>query len=406
MRIFFMMGVALAATVSVGAVAQQQMAQELARPIETVWPAAAVEIPLERRNGKLYFDATVDGKAGAFLFDTGSPTVLSRDFAQSLNLTIIGRNTGVDSHGAVITMELAIVEELRLGDLVFRNVPVLLHDYPKTGMGKCLIGDGLIGSEIFPGGAWRIDTQDSRLTIAADVASLPPPAEGSLRADLHDFGYPHAPIFDYGVGGLADKALFDTGNGASISWFAKAVEHPDVGKAIAPGSHATGQGYEGESAGGLSARGEIVRFTVDGVSVASGGFPAIPSIVRAGPPTLFGAGLLRQYVVTLDYPGGEVIFEPRTQPEGLRPVPDYNIAMIGGEARIARLFTKSGAESAGLRPDDAVVAINGRRLSRDGDPSYCEDVNWLVDKFDANQAALITVLRDGREVVLEIPARD
>ena len=384
--------------------AQPSLNEVLLRPIGIERSAVLTELPLTIRSGKLHIEAEVDGRAGEFLFDTGSPTVLSRQFADTLDLEVIGQNTGIDSHGNRVTMEFAIVDRLVLGGVAFRRVPVLIHDFSKAGMGRCLVGNGLIGSEIFDGSVWRIDTQAKRLSIAASAENLPTQSADTVRAKLYDAGYPHAPILDYSVGNFADKAMFDTGNAANIAWFERATEHPDVRNAIASGSLSHGRGYEGESAGGLSEVGKLTRFDASRVSFESGGLTDAPSITRSNAPTLFGAGLLESYIVTLDYPGGQVTFERRSEPAPLRRVADYGIAMIEGRAIVARLFAGSPAARAGLELGDEVIEVNDRSMLYGDEASYCGAVNWLVDRFDPNEAAQIVVQRGDETLRLSIPA--
>lgn len=387
-------------------VRERSMAELLSAPIAVEQEAPVAHVPLQLHGGKLHITATIDGVTSSFLFDTGSPTILARHFADPLDLEVVGRNTGVDSHGRQVAMDIAIVDRLTLGDTTFRRVPVLIHDFSANDMGRCLIGNGVIGSEIFPASAWRIDTQANRLTIAASSNNLPRPEGDTLRTRLYDSGYPHAPVIDYSVGGLTDKAMFDTGNSASIAFFVKAAQHPSVRSATVPGTRERGEGYEGESAGGLSEFGPLARFTIADVSFSSDKLPPTQAIVRTMPPTLFGAGLLRNYIVTLDYPGGQLILEERTEPDAVGPHPGYGIAIVDGRAVVTRLFAGSAAERAGLRLGDHVVEAQGRSLAKLEGVNYCEAVNWLVEEFEPHETVELVVERKGGRRRLNLPAVD
>lgn len=392
---------------SVSAQTQDRPLSEiLTDPIANEREVSVTHVPVEIRNGKLHIEATMDGQTRKFLFDTGSPTVLAKHFADTLDLEVIGQNTGVDSHGNQVAMDFVIVDRLTLGDITFRKVPVLVHDFSDNDMGRCVIGNGLIGSEIFSGNAWRIDTQAKRLSIAGSASELPAPSGETLRTTLYDTGYPHAPIVGYAVGDLADKALFDTGNSANISFFENAASHPSVQGAIVPGTRVQGEGYEGESAGGVSESGPLKRFKIANVSFPSGTLDATQSIVRAMPPTLLGAGLLQSYIVTLDYPGRQMVLEKRTEPDAVRPAAGYGIAMIGGRTIVARLFAGSAAERAGLKLGDHVIEAQGRPLTQIEGSGYCDTVNWLVGEFDPRDAAELVVQREDGPHRFSLPAVD
>lgn len=389
---------------SVAQTRERSPAEIFASPIGVERRASVTHLPINLRYGKLHIDAKVNGQASEFLFDTGSPTVLAKKFADTLELEIVGRNTGLDSHGNQVTMEIAIVDRLTLGDMTFRNVPVLIHDFSDNHMGQCLVGNGLIGSEIFSANAWRIDTQAGRLSIAVDAREFPAPTGELLHTKLYDAGYPHAPIIDYSVGDLTDKAMFDTGNSAEIAFFERAAKHPSVRKATVPGTLEKGQGYEGESAGGLSESGPLTRFDISEVSLTSGALDTTKSIVRVMPPTLFGAGLLDNYIIILDYPSQQLLLEKRTEPEATRPDPGYGIAMIGGRAVIARIYNGSAADRAGLKLGDHVVEAQGHSLTQLQGPSYCDTVKWLVGEFDPHDATELVVQRGDGLLQFKLPA--
>ncbi len=385
--------------------AQERPASEIfAAPIGIERQSPVTQIPIIMRYGKLHIDASINDRTSEFLFDTGSPTVLAKDFADTLDLEIVGRNTGVDSHGNEVTMQIGIVDRLTLGDTTFRNVPVLIHDFSNLGMGRCLIGNGLIGSEIFAGSAWRIDTQNALLSISERAADFPASDRASLRTTLYDVGYPHAPIVDYRIGELVDKAMFDTGNAAHISFFERAADHPSVQNAIVPGSAEQGEGYEGESAGGLSEIGPLNRFTIAEIAFPVGQLGRTDSIVRTSPPTLFGAGLLRNYIVVLDYPGRAMTLEARSNPEAIGSDPGYGIAIIDDRAVITRLFKDSVADRVGLQLGDHVVETQGRSLGQLDGAAYCDTVRWLVDEFDPSEAGEILVEREGKQLRFTLPA--
>ncbi len=49
------------------------------------------EIAFDWRLDKIFIAAEVNGQSGDFIFDTGSPTIVSRTLADRLDLRIIGR---------------------------------------------------------------------------------------------------------------------------------------------------------------------------------------------------------------------------------------------------------------------------------------------------------------------------
>ena len=356
-------------------------------------------VPLGIRHAKLYLIASANGERREFIFDTGSPTVLSQSLADALGLEPVGQNTGRDANGRPITMDVAVIDRLEMGGVTFTHVPVLIHDFSALPIGACLIDGGVIGSEILPGSAWRIDTEAGRLEIA-DSADALVPAETILEAPLYDFGYPHAPVVDYALGEISDKALFDTGSEEEVVLFDRVADAPPARARRVRGSVVTGTGSEGESAGGRGVARELARFTLEDFRIGTAATPGpLRVTTRAVPPSLVGAGLLDRFVVTLDYPGAAFRLSPRDETAPPRPEPGFALAFTGEGVEVVQLFEGSPAADAGLRLGDRVTAIDGHTL-HDGS---CESVRWLVDRYSEADGGELTVLRDGDAVLIEVP---
>ncbi len=378
-----------------------ELGQLLAAPIAIERSVPVTSVPLDVRMGKLFLDATVNGQTREFIFDTGSPSILSREFADALGLETVGQNSGVDANGNAVTMDFAILDLVMIGETRFHDVPVLILDYATLEMGTCFVDGGVLGSELLPGSAWQIDSENQVLRIAADAAELHGTAP-FVRARLYDFGYPHAPVIDYSVGDVTDKALFDTGSSAELSLFQRLAETRSVRQAIIPGSVTTGHGSEGVSAGGRGDDTELVRFSVAGLRLDGQPAGTLRGVTRTQPPTLIGAGILASHVVTLDYPGAAFLLHTRSAPAPQRPEAGYQIAYLGDEARIVQLFDDSPAARAGLRLNDQVVEVQGRPLTVTPENSCCETGRWLAERFDGSLATDLIVQRDGSPVTLRI----
>ena len=377
---------------------QDDLQALLSAPVGIERSAPVSSVPVQTRLRKFYLDASVNGETREFIFDTGSPTVLSRQLADALGLEIVGQNTGRDANGTPITMDFAIIDRLTLGDVTFTRVPVLIHDFSGLATGACLIDGGVIGSEILPGSAWRIDTSAGRLEIA-ESAAVQAPLETALEAPLHDFGYPHAPVLDYALGRIEDKALFDTGSEEEVVLFQEVADSRPARAHIVRGSVMTGQGSDGESAGGRSENRELVRFSLEDFRIGEMTPGLVRATTRTVPPSLVGAGMTDRFIVTLDYPGAAFILSPRDAPAPVRIEPGFALAFAEEGVEVVQLFEGSPADEAGLRLGDRVTAIDGRTLGGDG----CEDVLWLMSEYSEADGGALTVDRAGETVVIEVP---
>tara|TARA_B100000242_G_scaffold98099_1_gene67442 strand:- start:82 stop:282 length:201 start_codon:yes stop_codon:yes gene_type:complete len=66
-------------------------------------------------------------------------------------------------------MRIALAEKITLGGTSFYDVPVMVHDYGGLPLGKWYLPNGVIGSELLPGGVWRIDLSNHLLKMSANV---------------------------------------------------------------------------------------------------------------------------------------------------------------------------------------------------------------------------------------------
>lgn len=379
-----------------------EAAAALQRPIDIEREEDVTSVPLIPHMGKFAIDASLNGVKRQFVFDTGSPSMISRELAEQLDLQVIGSNTGRDANGRKVTTQIAVVDRLTLGGVTFRRVPVLIADFGVSDPRGCFFDGGVIGSEIFSGSVWHIDAEQQILQIAGSVADLPDwgIAEDTIVAPLRDLGYPHAPVFDYSFGDFADRGLFDTGNSDTIILFDPVAQDTRVKSAMIAGTVREGRGTHGVSAAGLGATTDLLRFEVEGMRLGGTELDRHSGTTRNAPPSLIGLGILDTHDVTLDYPGARMFLHFRRQPQAASSHPGYALMESGAEVRVVQLFGGSAAQRAGLVLGDRVVAIDGRELSADS--VACETTRWLVELQPAQSARQLTVLRDGQRVEIDL----
>lgn len=399
--------VALAALVSVNAAtadvgtASPNLKEIFSRTIRVERATDVTEIPLKLRSGKIYLEASVGAFTGDFIFDTGSPTILDRSLAEQLELEVIGENTGQDANGNSVSMTIAIARSISIGDVTFYDVPVMVHDFASLPLGRCFIPNGVIGSELLPGSAWRLDTRAATLKIASSSEQLPALAD-TRSAPLNLFGYPHAPIVDYGIGRFKDKALFDTGNTAQVALFTQIMNDKSVAKRIDANTLEQGQGRLGTSAGGIGDRVPLKRFQLKTLRIGDYDLGRTAVEARPIPPTLIGAGILATHTVTLDYPNAKFLMAPHPNANQPKKGTGYALAVNGGHVEVMQVFEASAAHAVGVALGDKVIAIDGAPLAVSTADQHCEVSQWLANEFDAESVEQLTVERNGERVTLTL----
>jgi hypothetical protein len=316
----------------------------------------ALELPLEVLATKLFVEIELGGKSRRFVFDTGSPSMMSAALAAELGLEPIDHRQGRDSHGAVI--DTAIVQsDLTLGDVTFRKVPIFVATFPEPA--RCLF-DGVLGSELLPLCAWQIDLPDRMLRCASDPAALDHVAS-ARRMPLHDFGYPHAPILDVRFAKRASsKALFDTGSPEYL-----AISPADLDGARrngAVGEVITGSGSLGGSLGGQAARREQQLVQLKSLQVGTLALGRVAAPLRESSPSLVGASMLEHFVVTLDTRSATAWFDPYRPGPYQRTSFGFGLGFDDGVA-VSLVWNGSPAEAAGVQVGRRLTSIDGQPIA-------------------------------------------
>ena len=387
------------AGISNGAVWGEDLARLLTAPIKIERGADVTQTLLREEKGKLFLDASINGVSREFIFDTGSPTLLSKELAEELGLEIVGEITGTDAHGAEVVSRVAVVDTISIADVTFHKVPVLVFDFSTLSLAPCLIDGGVLGSEILPGSAWRMDLEAGTLRIGNSAKSVGV-GKDALSGKLYDFGYPHAPVTDYKVGKLKDKAMFDTGSAASVALYEALLEDKSVMSNLKVLEK--GFGSPGESAGGKANNERLNRFSLEGLTIGKTALEEQLSISRTKAPTLLGVGLLNAFHITLDYDKKKFLLEPRANPEAEKPRNDFYLAFKNGVVYVAQLFDETLAHKAGIEVGDEVLAVDEKNTTFATDEEKCAIADWLADGFDTRSVKAVTVLRNNKEIQLPI----
>lgn len=364
----------------------------LSKQVKIDRAASVDEIPISERNGKIYLRAVIGELEEEFIFDTGSPTILDEKLAERLELEIIGENRGRDANGKAVSMKIAIVKSLQIGDTRFHNIPVMVHDFTRVPLAHCYIPNGVLGSELLPGSAWRLNLSDASLKIASSIDELPLLAQTESAA-LHQFGYPFAPIVDYSIGRFSDKALFDTGSSAEVALFQDVVRDKSVRKKIDRESVQNGTGRHGTSAAGVGDILPLQTFDLTELRIGDHEIGRTHTRARPIPPTLIGAGLLKSHIVTLDYPNARFLMSPNGLPRAHEAHAGFSASVIDNAVEVSQLFEGSDAQKAGLTLGDQIVEIDGYELPVTTDQDRCETSLWLSNNFDAAGSKELIVKR-------------
>lgn len=313
-----------------------------------------IELPIELLAGKIYLNIEMGGQPRQFVLDTGSPSMISASLAAELGLQTVGKSQGVDAHG--VTIESNIVQaELGLGGIRLRNVPMFVADFSSSAAAQCLLGDGILGSEVLPLCVWQIDLPDSTLRCASRKSQLDH-LRGSSQQKLHSYGYPHTPYLDTQLAKQAkSKAMFDTGSAPLF-----VISPPDLAGTQRVGGiagYVYGEGSSGTSLGGKSPNRRQQKAAIKRLAIGNLKLGKVEAVQRDLAPSLVGSSILEEHVVTLDSAAGKIYFDRYRKRSPQRSSFGFALSFDGG-THVSLVWDNSPAAQAGLEVGQKVLALN------------------------------------------------
>jgi hypothetical protein len=365
--------------------------------------ATETTVPFRLLNNHIYADVSINGSTPmTFLFDTGGHTILTPETAKALDIKPQGAVTSAGGGDALVQSGLTVARTITVGGVTLKNQAASVLTFSAKGV-EGVNEQGMLGYELFARFVTRIDYGNHTMTFI-DKTHFDPAGAGTpvpIRL-YHQF-----PEVLGSYDGIPARFGIDTGSRMTLMLTRPfAQDHGLLEKAEQSPLAMTGWGVGGASRGYVFHGGvlKLADVTVDNpltsISADKGGAGA-----SAAFPNNVGGGMLKRFVVTLDYDHSTMYLKPV---EGA--VADLDqfdrsgiwINAVDGGFKIFDVTKNSPAEQAGLAKDDVITAVNGqpatslqlpelRRMLRDEPPGTA--VTFAVKHGDDTRNVTFT-LRD------------
>lgn len=319
--------------------------------------APGATVPVESEGGHLFAEVRLEGSAPLrFAIDTSGGEIVDQAAAERLGLKL-GRRVrlgGVGGHsetGRRLTVGRIELGAVRLNDVPFVALPI----GQSFGMAEGSRIDGIIGPVLLARFTVTIDAAGGTMTLAPR-ASGPP---GELPLALDASGHPATPCT---VEALPARCQLDTGSRLAVSLMRPFLDaHPALAARATTAEGVQGYGIGGPARGKLGPvevglGGHTVRVIGDFTSQRRGAFADGSVAANLGGP------LLRRFVVTYDLARGKARIVPSAAFDEPQVLDRSGLFLIRPDpARTTVLDVRPGtpAASAGVRPNDALVALDG-----------------------------------------------
>ncbi len=329
--------------------------------------AKETTFPFHLVNNHIYADAFVDGKGPyQFIFDTGGVNFVTPTLAASLGLKSEGQLQGGGAGAAHVDFGLTKVSSLRLGSAEVKNQVFVVVPTESLAKIEGVGMPGMVGYETFRRFITRVDYGKGTITLIMPGAFDPKDAGAAVPINFNGNTI-EATAWSTGDG-ISGNFTVDTGSRASLtlnSPFAAAHHLNKDGKTL---DAVTGWGVGGPTRsiamrgdtlalGPMTISGPVVELSTD----TKGGF-AQTSLAGN-----IGAGILKRYVVTLDYEHRVMYLKPTAN--RVADLDTFDRAGLwlnlgdNGDFSVVDITKAAPADQAGLKAGDEIVAIDGKPAS-------------------------------------------
>lgn len=315
--------------------------------------------PFHLYNNHIYADVSVNGKGPyQFIFDTGGVNLLTPPLVSELGLKSEGQMQGNGAGSGHMDVGLTKVSSLQLGKATVKDqvfaVMALNSMSTVEGVGM----PGMVGFETFRRFVTRVDYGAGTITLIKPAAFDPKDSGTPVHFTFNGNTIEAPATYD----GVPGTFTIDTGSRASLT-----LTGPFIAKnhlSISGVDAVTGWGIGGPTRS-VALRGRTLKLgaadiagAVVELSTDKGGAMADDSMAGN-----IGAGVLKRFVVTLDYEHTTMYLKPVAAP--MADLDTFDRAGMwfneGGDGYTVVDVTKgTPAEQAGFKAGDEITAVDGK----------------------------------------------
>lgn len=309
----------------------------------------------ENINDKIIIKIKIKDRTYRFLLDTGAPTTISAKLFDELKPGIIAKISISDVNAAKDSIVVVSLNEILVGDVVFKNIPTLIIEH--NVMFECFELDGIIGSNLLRNSILQIDESNKQVIITDDAERLNLKAKQSSEMFLDRQSSPiiwvnlknkkqakeHL-LFDSGMKGLYDLSL------RHLELFQKQNIFKDIRKGI--GSISLGLH-------GMAKDTTIYRLHLPVMEINGHKLLNIVTETTLDDNSRIGASLLQYGVVTVDYKNKKFYFNPYTTTDMDASEKHFPVNLVPKNNQLYIGAVWDSALNTKISVGDQVVAIDG-----------------------------------------------
>ncbi|SMP32578.1 aspartyl protease family protein [Chryseobacterium profundimaris] len=350
---------------------------QLQQPVEKISLRYEYNLPFVKVN--------ISGKMYNFILDTGAPTVISQAIYKELKLRKKYKRSIKDSDEKVQQQIFTELPEMKVDNLVFKNVGAVVLDLTSAELG-CLKVDGIIGANQMAKLFWKVNYSNNTLEASSELSSF--------NVNEYDIVIPFeiqpqkTPNITVSLLNKDLKLTFDTGFSGRME-----VAHDDIDLKAFPnivktfGTHTTG-------AFGTATPSAEYIFRADSLKMGNKMFQNEKiSTAKSG---LIGNDFLKDFAFILDWKNNRIYLKRIAESPSILESFGFSYRFVNGNAMVTFVFEE---ENFPLKIGDAILSINGVSLHNLDKDKVCY---YSLNRVEKDFATLkLQVKRGGK--IMEIP---
>ena len=326
--------------------------------------AASTTLPFQLINNHIYATVEANGKPFTFIFDSGGVNVVTPPTAKALGLESVGHMQGNGGGSGHMDFGLTKVKSLRIGDATITDQVVPVAPLEDLAPSEGMTGGGMIGFETFHRFVTVVDYGAKKLTFI-DPRKFDPRNSGTAIPFQFDG---NTLVIEASYAGHKGGFIVDTGARMSLTLNTPFVK----ANSLSAGSAKSVTGVTGWGIGGPT-RSIVMR----GAPLVIGPFTIEHPVAELSTDTAgsqsdaalagnIGAGILKRFVVTLDYGHQLIYLKPISAKIADLDTFDHAGVWLNADQegfRVIDVMPGTPADDAGLKDGDIVTAVDGKPAS-------------------------------------------
>ena len=364
--------------------------------------SGVARVPFELINNHIYASGSVDGKPARFIVDTGGANLLTPAAAAKFGIKGQGKLAAAGVGSKRVDLALAHARSVALGKVELDEPVFYILDLGQLAAVEGTAIDGLVGYEMFRRFGVSIDYAGRMLTISRPDKFAPPRGASVVAFRLDD----RTPVVSATLDGMPIRLSVDTGSRSSLTVHSPFVrKHHLLARYHAAASSVTGWGVGGPRPGHPVRLGtlQLGDLRIHGIAAdlftGNTGSFADPDLGGN-----LGGGVLRRFTVTFDYANRKMYLVPNASFATPDAFDRSGLWLLddGDALRVADVAADSAAARAGLRVDDRIVTIDGRKVMQ----KTLAQWRGLLSDSPAGTRIAVGYLRDGTKSDTEMTLAD